>query len=140
MKGALVGPTFACIIGIQFQNVGGIKTIAGSECEDTTPPYAPLFFPSSAVHIALVQSYEIQSLKIAMKFRTVISDQTLANYTTKVTGERIQFRIDRKGRIALSIDINENTQVIETSKEDYHDGEWHEVIIMLIILIDCNLL
>ena len=41
----------------------------------------------------------------------VISDQTLANYTTKLTGERIQFRIDRKGRIALSIDVNDNTQV-----------------------------
>ena len=90
-----------------------------------------MFFPSSAVHISLYENYTIQSLKVGMKFRTVISDQTLANYTTKVTGERIQFRIDRKGRIALSIDINDNTQVIETAKENYHDGEWHSVFFEL---------
>lgn len=96
-------------------------------CTVISPPYVPSFFPSSAVHIALVQNYTINSLKVGMKFRTVISDQTLANYTTIGTGQRIQFRIDRKGRISLSIDVNDNTQVIETSKENYHDGEWHDV-------------
>ena len=105
-----------------LKTVGPIKR----ECSETDPPYHPLFFPSSAVHIALVENYTIDSLKIEMKFRTVISDQTLANYTTKGdSGSKIQFRIDRKGRISLSFDIGPNTLVFETAKENYHDGEWH---------------
>ena len=109
--------------GNTFMQVGEIK----NECRPNSPYYAPMFFPSSAVHISLYEAYTIDHFKISMMFRTVISDQTLANYTTKITGERIQFRIDRKGRIALRIDIKDNTQVIETARENYHDGEWHKV-------------
>ena len=105
----------------RYMKFGDIR----NECPPITPPYSPMFFPSGAVHISLYENYTIKNLKISLMFRTVISDQTLANYTNKVTGERIQFRIDRKGRISLSIDIEDNTQVIETAKDNYHDGEWH---------------
>lgn len=94
-------------------------------CQAPTPEYEPSFFPSSAVHISLLETYSLERLKISIMFRTVISDQTLANYTSIRTGQRIQFRIDRSGRISLSIDIDNNIHIIETSKENYHDGEWH---------------
>ena len=97
-------------------------------CPDTNPPYNPLFIPSGAVHIALVNSYKVQSMKIEMKFRTVISQQILANYTTKGTGEKVQLMIDRKGKLILGIDFDDNTQIIETAKEGYHDALWHSVM------------
>ena len=108
-EGTLVGPT----------PVNG--------CPDTNPPYKPMFFPSSAVHIALINNYTIQNMKVELKFRTVISEQIIANYTTKYTGEKVQLKIDRKGKLVLGIDIDDNTQVIETAKEGYHDSLWHSV-------------
>lgn len=112
-----------------IQVVGTINT----GCPKTNPEYKPIFFPSSSVHIALMGNYSISSMKIELKFRTVISEQVLANYTGKVGGNAITFGIDRKGRIELKVDIptdqvigKPNKQVVQTAKENYHDGEWHE--------------
>lgn len=94
-------------------------------CSDTIPPYKPMFFSSSAVHIALVENYKQKGMKVELKFRTVISDITIANYTTKVTGERLELRLDRKGKVALQFEFSGTTQIIETAREEYHDGQWH---------------
>lgn len=104
-------------------NYGTIKQV----CEDTVPPYRPLFFSSSPVHIALVQNYSIPNWKLSLKFRTVINEQILANYTTINTGKQIMLQIDRQGRVVLKFDEGQFTQFIETSKENFHDGEWHSV-------------
>ncbi|XP_012566541.2 contactin-associated protein like 5-3 [Hydra vulgaris] len=87
--------------------------------------YSPLYFPSSAVHIAFTQNYTIQSMKISLKFRTVINEQILANYTTIDTGDMIQLIIDRKGRVGVSVGFKGNIQIIQTATENYHDGQWH---------------
>lgn len=112
----------------RMQTIGKFQT---GRCSVSTPPYRPMFFPSSAVHIALLQNYTIQSMKVQLKFRTVVSAQTLTNYTTKGTGERIQLRLDRKGRVTLGVDVDSNMQMIETAKTGYHDGEWHDVSFLL---------
>ncbi|XP_065666075.1 contactin-associated protein-like 2 isoform X1 [Hydra vulgaris] len=93
----------------------------------TNPVYTPLFFPSAAVHISLVQNYSIQSMKMEMKFRTVVNEQILANYTTIQTADKIQLIIDRKGRVGVGVEFKQNMQIIQTAKENYHDGEWHNV-------------
>ena len=65
------------------------------------------------------------SLKMALKFRTVISEITIGNYTGEESGERLELRLSRKGRVVLSFDFGKTTQIIETAKEEYHDGQWH---------------
>ena len=91
----------------------------------SNPSYTPIYFPSAAVHIALIQNYSIQSMKMELKFRTVVNEQILANYTTIQTADRIQLMIDRKGRVAVGVEFNSNMQIFQTVKENYHDGEWH---------------
>ena len=103
--------------------ITSVGTNAPRTC--TSPNYAPMYFPSAAVHIALIQNYSIQSMKMEMKFRTVVNEQILANYTTIQTADRIQLMIDRKGRVAVGVEFNSNMQIIQTAKENYHDGEWH---------------
>ena len=107
-------------------NILSFGTIS-NDCTENSPRYAPLYFSSSAVHIALVENYTIDSMKVALKFRTVISDQVLANYSTIKTGEMVELRIDRKGHVTLRVDVGFDSQVIQTSKPGYHDGEWHDV-------------
>jgi len=115
---------------LDFMKTSGFQLVGKqplSYCEDSIPPYSPLFFPSSAVHIALVDRLNWPSLKVSMMFRTVIAEQTLANFTHWKKKNKVNFGLDRKGRVALTIDLGANTQVIETSKEDYHDSLWHDV-------------
>jgi len=112
------------------QNIPVVGTVKNF-CEAPVPAYEPSFFPSSAVHISLIENYTVDSMKVELMFRTVIAEQVLTNYSTISTGESIQFRMDRKGRLEIAIDVpaeivgGSNVQVIQTAKEDYHDGEWH---------------
>ena len=109
----------------KIYTIGKAGAIASlDQCKEINPPYKPMFFPSSAVHIAYRENYTLPRLKVELMFRTVISDQTLANYTAR-DGSKIQFRLDRKGRVSIILDIKQNTIILETSKENYHDGEWH---------------
>ena len=89
-------------------------------------PYAPIFFPSSATHIGFIENYTIGYMKVDLKFRTVINEQILANYSTIKTADKIQLKIDRKGRVAVSVEFDSVMQTIETAKEEYHDGQWHQ--------------
>jgi len=62
---------------------------------------------------------------MSLKFRTVVADSNIANYSSSETGHRLQLRLDREGRVELGFDLGQRLQVIETAKEEYHDGEWH---------------
>lgn len=95
-------------------------------CEASTT-YRPMFFASSAVHLALVESYNQTGLTMSLKFRTVVADSNIANYSSSETGRRLELRLDREGRVELGFDLGKRLQVIETAKENYHDGEWHSV-------------
>jgi len=109
----------------EMKDVGEVKTVL--TCTDTIPSYRPLFFKSSVVHLGLLQNYTIQSLKMEMKFRTVVNEQTLANFTHLDSGESVELRINRKGRVTLQLDQDSKVKIIETAKEDFHDNEWHSV-------------
>ena len=58
----------------EMKDVGEINTVL--ICSDTNPVYRPIFFKSSVVHLALLQNYTIQRIKMEMKFRTVVNEQT----------------------------------------------------------------
>ncbi|XP_066924868.1 EGF and laminin G domain-containing protein-like [Clytia hemisphaerica] len=105
------------------QIVGESNDVKGV-CSDMSS-YKPMFFPSSAVHLALVEPYNQTGLQMSLKFRTVVSDSVIANYTHIRTGQRLQLKLDREGRVELGFDLGHRLQVIETAKEKYHDGEWH---------------
>ena len=108
----------------------GVGTIVGEtngykgSCSSMAT-YKPMFFPSSAVHLALIESYNQSALAMSLKFRTVVADSVIANYTHGITGHRLQLKLDREGRVELGFDLGQRLQVIETAKENYHDGEWH---------------
>lgn len=108
----------------------GVGTIVGEQngfkgtC-DSMATYKPMFFPSSAVHLALVEPYNQTALQMSLKFRTVVADSVIANYTHHATGHRLQLKLDREGRVELGFDLGQRLQIIETAKENYHDGEWH---------------
>lgn len=108
----------------RMTDIGDIKTVL--ECTDTDPSYRPLFFKSAVVNIGLIQNYTIPKLKMDLKFRTVVNDQTLANFTHLRTGETIELRVNRKGQVVLQFDQDTRVKVIETAREDYHDNQWHE--------------
>ncbi|XP_065666081.1 contactin-associated protein like 5-3 isoform X2 [Hydra vulgaris] len=100
------------------------KGVINRICQD--PPYSPIFFPSAATHIGFIENYTINSLKVELKFRTVVNEQTLVNYTTSSNGHVIELKIDRKGRVAIAVEFSSAKQIIVTAKEDYHDGQWHQ--------------
>ena len=106
-------------------NVGDIETVL--QCTDSKPMYRPIHFKSSAVHIALSPNYTIQNMKMDLKFRTVVNDQTLANITHCHTGESINLRINRKGQVVLQMDQDNQVKIIETAREEFNDNQWHEV-------------
>ena len=83
-------------------DVGDIDTVL--QCPDTNPAYRPLFFKSSVVHLALLPNYTLPTLKMEMKFRTVVNEQTLANFTHLRSGESIEIKINRKGQVVLQMD------------------------------------
>ena len=83
-------------------DVGDIDTVL--QCPDTNPAYRPLFFKSSVVHLALLPNYTLPTLKMEMKFRTVVNEQTLANFTHLRSGESIEVKINRKGQVVLQMD------------------------------------
>ena len=97
------------------------------ECTEMKPAYRPMFFKSAVVHLALQPNYTIPSMKMEMKFRTVVNDQTLANYTHLHTGESIELRVNRKGQVVLQMDQDKQVKMIETARENFHDNQWHEV-------------
>ena len=90
-------------------DVGDIVTVP--ECPAMVEPYRPLFFKSSVVHIALSPNYTIPQLKLSLKFRTVINEQTLANFTHLRSGESIELRINRKGQVVLQLDQDQKVLI-----------------------------
>ena len=89
--------------------------------------YYPIFFPNKVSHLAY-KNYAEKSLKLKFDFRTVISEQIVANYSNTLT-KAMELVISRDGRLVLGVTV-ENTGshlLMKTAKRNFNDGKWHTV-------------
>eukprot|EP00794_Sanderia_malayensis_P003719 gene3719-4239_t len=92
-----------------------------------TVNYYPVFFPSRVSHMG-VKDYISPRLKLKFDFRTVVSEQTVANYTNSFM-KVLRLAVNREGRLVLGVTVENSGShlVMKTAKQKFHDGKWHSV-------------
>ena len=117
---------------IRYARMNGIDLLSGTNVRRTnivgncpTVNYYPIHFPNSVSHIAQ-KKYTGSDLRIKFDFKTVIAQQIMMNYTNN-RGAKLELGIKRNGKLFLGIqaDNQQNSQVMETAKKEFHDSEWH---------------
>eukprot|EP00794_Sanderia_malayensis_P003718 gene3718-4238_t len=92
-----------------------------------TVNYYPVFFPSRVSHMG-VKDYISPRLKLKFDFRTVVSEQVVANYTNSFM-KVLRLTVNREGRLVLGVTVENSGShlVMKTAKQKFHDGKWHSV-------------